>query len=1446
MHRRRPVVVLPLSSLADPNKLRRVQNEIDINQLLHHPHLVTFLGSFQDEANVYLLQELCCVTLSDLLKRMGHMSELQAVHVLWQVLSAVEYLHGCGVAHRDLKLSNAFLACDGTVKLGDLGLACHLPHPGARRRSTCGSLNWMAPEVLRPGPTGYGLEVDVWALGVMLFTLLVGRTPWRSGKACDADGSTDGGDETQADTTVDRILGARFCSPGPGEGEVGPEALDLITSLLSVDPATRPTLEAVRCHALFAKHQLTPSPTPAVASGVEADEGAAGLLALTAASLSGPLSMPPSDQLSEPVPPSGHLLQQHDSAVTSQPASPYSGLSPAAVDLRTLLGEAGRAALAELAAGVSGVRGVGGSTSGSYMDLSQSEQCSVVTSATTGTGMGLAEPPLQEAAAAMTMPTGAGAVVLYTCGGEGQRRRRPHSYTLAGAAPARLLDQAMRTGGPQTGLCLARHTHSSHRSGHQHHRHSFHRHSQHGPQAHTQQPLTGGPAQAVQPRLQVRASASASVPSPALPSHSSTSPVLTDHLTAASVPDWLPARAATIDSGSGSGGLAAQAQQPQMNGAHPQPRSGPAHGGSVQSYSSSSVCAPHRHRRYRRQPDPAHHHHAYRTVPGGGADQDLSILESGELEGDAPVAAAAGVEGEAACGHLPADGDGGRLRHSLTALETSSPFVSRPAPAGRGAGGGGKALQQAGAGERKMNRSYTYGPSGAFQRSRLSLAAGGSGQRQAGHSHDGSQSLAASGEEAAGEPLPSDKQAAAVPDRLWVQQCTIADCSSSHGQSALRAGRSAGTATVAPVARVSDNAAAQTSPSVVRAAFLSQRPTLSGRRLIHSRSGRNRRAYGSVYEGAIMRSSAAAAGDPDGEDGSSDTARSYADSLEAVLLGGDGRNAAALRAPRRGPAPVTTRSRASTSAVTSGEGGVGGGPASRSQGAAAAVAVVLRHGRGSGRLQAMVEVEQVLRHLESMDTGDLAFTATGGGSNGLPRGLSTTGSGRRPGAVWGLPEGSSGDAQGPRSGLSGLSGSCRPDVGPEGTLSLSCADAGSTLGTPSALSTSGREPHALAFGGTLTTAEATTPIAAAGPALRRGSALSSTDQHVETAFLEDGTLDGDSDLGEGDLELNTLDCSVQAMAAAAADADGGGRAQDAAATGASFRRLSAPLTFQAQAAEPLQAASRLPQVKPQPGPAGTRKNGPGPSPFGSVPEPVSEINPEALAELASRLRSRSFKEGLAGSFTYRPSRMMPPTHHRSPRPQAGSLTTAPAATVSRQSGCPDSAAGVGPPPAMAATAAERRASHAAELPAAPLLVPPRSVLCVKWLDYSSKYGLTYLLSNGAVGVLFRDGTQLVQEQGAAHAWLLGQLGGGRGSTLLQPQPLPRQAQPVPLDDTALFADGSELVLRELEDEVDFLASSGQRHTGSVRAARMGGPKNSVAKRLQYATALLHARSRRGT
>ncbi|GIL86806.1 hypothetical protein Vretifemale_15020 [Volvox reticuliferus] len=292
------------------------------------------------------------------------MTELQAAHILWQVLSALEHLHGCRVAHRDLKLSNMFLAQDGTVKVGDLGLASHLPTASCRRRSTCGSLNWMAPEVLRPRSSGYGLEVDIWALGVMLFTLLVGRPPFAVGR------DSASAEELLPQTTCGRILQGRYCMPGADEVVLGPEACDLVARLLVVDPAARPSLEQLRSHAFFRLHL--------------------GALAVPGALV--PRSPSEQQNLSPPER-TGSAWEDRLSLATSEDLGLRPSLSiqsqmvlvPPPVDIRLLLCNAGRAALAAHAAGVVGSSTACDSTSGSYMELSQSEQCSVLTAASTTT-----------------------------------------------------------------------------------------------------------------------------------------------------------------------------------------------------------------------------------------------------------------------------------------------------------------------------------------------------------------------------------------------------------------------------------------------------------------------------------------------------------------------------------------------------------------------------------------------------------------------------------------------------------------------------------------------------------------------------------------------------------------------------------------------------------------------------------------------------------------------------------------------------------------------------------------------------------------------------------------------------------------------------------------------------------------------------------------------------
>lgn len=120
-----------------------------------------------------------------------------------QIVDAVAYMHSKNVIHRDLKLGNVFLSRGGNVKIGDFGLAtivqgqddrktCVLPSLAARKhtdkatfcRTFCGTPNYIAPEVLAQNG-GHSFEVDVWSLGVILYTLVIGKPPFETSKVED-------------------------------------------------------------------------------------------------------------------------------------------------------------------------------------------------------------------------------------------------------------------------------------------------------------------------------------------------------------------------------------------------------------------------------------------------------------------------------------------------------------------------------------------------------------------------------------------------------------------------------------------------------------------------------------------------------------------------------------------------------------------------------------------------------------------------------------------------------------------------------------------------------------------------------------------------------------------------------------------------------------------------------------------------------------------------------------------------------------------------------------------------------------------------------------------------------------------------------------------------------------------------------------------------------------
>ena len=88
----------------------------------------------------------------------------------------MEYLHSRNIIHRDLKLGNLFLNEQMEVKMGDFGLATKLEFPGDRRKTICGTPNYIAPEILES--KGHGCEVDIWSFGVIAYTMAYGRPPF--------------------------------------------------------------------------------------------------------------------------------------------------------------------------------------------------------------------------------------------------------------------------------------------------------------------------------------------------------------------------------------------------------------------------------------------------------------------------------------------------------------------------------------------------------------------------------------------------------------------------------------------------------------------------------------------------------------------------------------------------------------------------------------------------------------------------------------------------------------------------------------------------------------------------------------------------------------------------------------------------------------------------------------------------------------------------------------------------------------------------------------------------------------------------------------------------------------------------------------------------------------------------------------------------------------------
>ena len=233
--------VIPKASLIKESARRKLMNEIDIHRSITHERVVRFERFFEDKSNVYIILELCQgQSMLELVKRRGALSEVETQFYIWNLLSAIQHLHSSLIIHRDLKLGNLFLDHHGDVKVGDFGLATRLEHVDERKRTVCGTPNYIAPEIL-DNSHGHSFEVDVWAIGVIMYTLLYGQPPF----------------ETESvKTTYKRIKDNHYSFPLPSQKTykpVSPAAKSLISRILCTEPSRRPTVREMREDVFFSQ-----------------------------------------------------------------------------------------------------------------------------------------------------------------------------------------------------------------------------------------------------------------------------------------------------------------------------------------------------------------------------------------------------------------------------------------------------------------------------------------------------------------------------------------------------------------------------------------------------------------------------------------------------------------------------------------------------------------------------------------------------------------------------------------------------------------------------------------------------------------------------------------------------------------------------------------------------------------------------------------------------------------------------------------------------------------------------------------------------------------------------------------------------------------------------------------------------------------------------------------
>ncbi|KAK0411353.1 hypothetical protein QR680_005612 [Steinernema hermaphroditum] len=209
----------------NPSSLQKLYREVKIMKQLDHPNIVKLYQVMETDQTLYLVMEYASGgEVFDYLVAHGRMKEKEARAKFRQIVSAVQYLHQKNIIHRDLKAENLLLDGDMNIKIADFGFSNHF-FVGNKLDTFCGSPPYAAPELFQ-GKKYDGPEVDVWSLGVILYTLVSGSLPF---------------DGQNLKELRERVLRGKYRIPF----YMSTDCENLLKKFLVLNPARRGTLEAI-------------------------------------------------------------------------------------------------------------------------------------------------------------------------------------------------------------------------------------------------------------------------------------------------------------------------------------------------------------------------------------------------------------------------------------------------------------------------------------------------------------------------------------------------------------------------------------------------------------------------------------------------------------------------------------------------------------------------------------------------------------------------------------------------------------------------------------------------------------------------------------------------------------------------------------------------------------------------------------------------------------------------------------------------------------------------------------------------------------------------------------------------------------------------------------------------------------------------------------------------